>query len=64
VTGEDAAGRVRTLLLRADNQLKAGKPEKALAALEEARGLELEERLRELVERRIESLRPLLEGPS
>lgn len=64
MTGEDAAGRARTLLLRADNQLKAGKPEKALATLEEARGLELEERLRELVERRIESLRPLLEGSS
>lgn len=64
MTGEDAAGRARTLLLRADNQLKAGKPEKALATLEEARGLVLEERLRELVERRIESLRPLLEGSS
>jgi hypothetical protein len=58
--------RIRTLLLRSDNQLKAGKPERALAALQEAREAAAEggvdERLRELVERRIESLGPLLEG--
>ena len=62
----DPAERIRTLLLRSDNQLKAGKPERALAALQEARDVAAEggvdERLRELVTRRIESLGPLLEG--
>lgn len=62
----DPAERIRTLLLRSDNQLKAGKPERALAALQEARDVAdqggVEERLRELVARRIESLGPLLEG--
>ncbi|MEX2195627.1 MAG: hypothetical protein WD844_10110 [Thermoleophilaceae bacterium] len=65
MTGEPAE-RIRTLLLRSDNQLKAGKTERALAALEDARevaGTEgVDERLRELVTRRIESLGPLLEG--
>lgn len=59
------ADRIRTLLLRSDNQLKAGKPQRALGALEEARDVaaapDVDERLRELVARRIESLRPLLE---
>ena len=62
----EPAERIRTLLLRSDNQLKAGKPERALAALQDAREVAAEggvdERLRELVERRIESLGPLLEG--
>ena len=53
------AERVRTLLLRADNLVKSGRRARALEALEEARGLELEPRLRELVERRIEALRGL-----
>ena len=62
----EPAERIRTLLLRSDNQLKAGKPDRALAALNEAREVAAEagvdERLRELVTRRIESLGPLLEG--
>lgn len=62
----EPAERIRTLLLRSDNQLKAGKPDRALAALHEARevaaGAGVDERLRELVTRRIESLGPLLEG--
>lgn len=65
MTGEPAE-RIRTLLLRSDNQLKAGKPARALAALHEARDVAAEggvdDRLRELVTRRIESLGPLLEG--
>lgn len=59
------ADRVRTLLLRSDNLAKKGRSEQALAALEEARAAaasdEVEPRVRDLVERRIESLRALLE---
>lgn len=59
------AERVRTLLLRSDNLAKKGRSEQALAALEEARAAaasdEVEPRVRDLVERRIESLRALLE---
>ena len=59
--------RVRTLLLRGDNVLKnTGNLERALAAFEEAREVasdpSVDPRVRELVERRIESLRALGEG--
>ena len=61
VTDSDAADRVRTLLLRGDNLLKNGRsPEKAREAFEEARRVaadgELDERIRELIERRLEQL--------
>ncbi len=59
--------RVRTLLLRGDNLLKSANPERlgrALAAFEEAREVaadpSVDERVRELVERRIEALRGLM----
>lgn len=63
--------RVRTLLLRGDNVMKSAHPERfgrALEAFEEARGVaadpSVDPRVRELVERRIESLRGLMEaGP-
>ncbi len=65
MTGE----RVRTLLLRGDNLLKSARPERfgrAMEAFEEARVAALDEdvspEVRELVERRIESLRQLAEG--
>ena len=55
--------RVRTLLLRGDNVLKAGRLEKALEAFEEARAVASDQtvdpRVRELVERRISSVRQL-----
>ena len=61
------AERVRTLLLRGDNLLKSGRPERlerARAAFEEARDAAadpaVDERVRELVERRLEALQPLL----
>jgi hypothetical protein len=64
----DAADRVRTLLLRGDNVLKSARPERfgrALATFEEARDAaadpSVDPRVRELVERRIESLRGLME---
>jgi hypothetical protein len=70
VTGPDSAdpaARVRTLLLRGDNVLKSARPERyerALAAFEEARSVaaadEVDPRVRELVERRIASLRELM----
>ena len=63
------ADRVRTLLLRGDNVLKSARPERlprALEAFEEARAVaadpSVDERVRELVERRIESLRALMEA--
>jgi hypothetical protein len=64
VTGEKApAERVRTLLLRADNQLKKGRSGPAREALEEARGVaadpSVDPRVRELVERRLEALRSI-----
>ena len=67
--GPDPADRVRTLLLRGDNVLKSGKPERlgrALEAFEQALEAASEPgtdpRLRELAQRRIDSLRPLLEA--
>ena len=68
---EDAtpADRIRTLLLRGDNVLKSAKPERfgrALEAFEEARTVaadpSVDPRVRELVERRISSVRELMEG--
>jgi hypothetical protein len=63
----DPAARVRTLLLRGDNVMKSAHPERlgrALAAFEEAREVVradgVDPRVRELVERRIESLRALM----
>jgi hypothetical protein len=60
--GSDASDRVRTLLLRGDNLLKHGRSEdKAREAFEEARRVaaqgELDQRIRELIERRLEQLR-------
>jgi hypothetical protein len=64
-----SADRVRTLLLRGDNLLKSANPERfgrALEAFEEARQAAadpaVDPRVRELVERRIESVRELMEG--
>ena len=64
-----AADRVRALLLRGDNVLKSAKPERfgrALQAFEEAREVaadpSVDPRVRELVERRLESVRALLES--
>ena len=63
------ADRVRTLLLRGDNVLKSATPERfgrALAAFEEAREAaadpDVDPRVRELVERRIEAVRQLVEA--
>ena len=60
---------MRTLLLRGDNVLKSAKAERfgrALAAFEEAREAatdpSVDPRVRELVERRIDGLRRLMEG--
>jgi hypothetical protein len=60
--------RVRTLLLRGDNVLKSARPERlgrALTIFEEARDAaadpSVDPRVRKLVERRIESVRALLE---
>jgi hypothetical protein len=60
--GSDASDRVRTLLLRGDNLLKHGRSEdRAREAFEEARRVaaegDLDERIRELIERRLEQLR-------
>jgi hypothetical protein len=63
------ADRVRTLLLRGDNLLKSGRPERlgrAMEAFEEAREAARDDdvpaEVRELVERRIEALRQLAEA--
>jgi hypothetical protein len=61
VTDSEPSDRVRTLLLRGDNLLKHGRsPEKAREAFEEAREVaaqaDLDERIRELIERRLEQL--------
>ena len=63
------ADRVRTLLLRGDNVLKSAKPERfprALEAFEQAREAAadpaVDQRVRDLVERRIESVRRLTES--
>jgi hypothetical protein len=64
-----SAERVRTLLLRGDNVLKSASPERfgrALAAFEEARDAasdpSVDPRVGELVERRIEAVRQLMEA--
>lgn len=66
----DPAARVRTLLLRGDNVLKSARPERferALATFEEAREVAtsdaVDPSVRDLVERRIEALRALSDGP-
>jgi hypothetical protein len=63
----DPASRVRTLLLRGDNVMKSAHPERfgrALQSFEEAREVarddRVDPRVRELVERRIDSLRALM----
>jgi predicted negative regulator of RcsB-dependent stress response len=61
VTESDPAERVRNLLLRGDNLLKHGRSEdEAREAFEEARSVaaeaELDERIRALIERRLEQL--------
>jgi hypothetical protein len=61
VTDSEASERVRTLLLRGDNVLKHGRSsDKAREAFEEARRVaadaELDERIRDLIERRLEQL--------
>jgi predicted negative regulator of RcsB-dependent stress response len=61
VTDSEPADRVRTLLLRGDNLLKHGRSQdKARESFEEARRIaaeaQLDERLRELIERRLEQL--------
>ncbi len=60
------AERVRTLLLRGDNLLKSGRPERlarALEAFEEAREAARDDdvalEVRDLVERRIQALRQI-----
>jgi hypothetical protein len=62
VRDSDAAGRIRTLLLRGDNLLKHGRSEdKAREAFEEARLIaedpSVDPRIRELIERRLAALR-------
>ena len=61
MTDSDPAERVRNLLLRGDNLLKHGRSDdKAREAFEQARAIaaeaELDERIRELIERRLEQL--------
>jgi hypothetical protein len=61
VTDPDPADRIRTLLLRGDNVLKHGRsPDKAREAFEEARRVAadnaVDERLSELIERRLSTL--------
>jgi hypothetical protein len=63
------ADRVRTLLLRGDNLLKSGRPERlerALEAFEEARDAaqdpDVSPDVRDLVERRLEALRQMTAG--
>ena len=65
------AERVRTLLLRGDNLLKSARPERfgrAREAFEEAREAARDDdvapEVRELVERRIDALRQLMESGS
>jgi hypothetical protein len=67
-SGEDPADRIRTLLLRGDNVLKQSgdreRLERALAAFEQAQELagddSVDPRVRDLVARRIASVRDLL----
>jgi predicted negative regulator of RcsB-dependent stress response len=61
VTDSEASDRVRTLLLRGDNLLKHGRStDKAREAFEEARQVAadagLDERIRDLIDRRLEQL--------
>jgi hypothetical protein len=61
VTDSEAADRVRNLLLRGDNLLKNGRSQdKAREAFEEARRVaaegDLDDRIRELIERRLEQV--------
>jgi predicted negative regulator of RcsB-dependent stress response len=61
VTDSAASDRVRNLLLRGDNLLKHGRgQDKAREAFEEARAVaaeaELDEPIRQLIERRLEQL--------
>jgi predicted negative regulator of RcsB-dependent stress response len=61
VTDSDAAERVRTLLLRGDNLLKHGRSEdKAREAFEEAKRVaeagQVDERVKQLIEHRLEQL--------
>jgi len=61
VSDSPAPDRIRTLLLRGDNLLKNGRsPDKAREAFEEARQIaedpEVDPRIRELIERRLEAL--------
>jgi predicted negative regulator of RcsB-dependent stress response len=61
VADADASDRVRTLLLRGDNLLKHGRSQdKAREAFEEARKVaqdaELDDPVRQLIERRLEQL--------
>jgi predicted negative regulator of RcsB-dependent stress response len=63
VNSDDPAARVRTLLLRGDNLLKKAQTERALQAFEEARAAAaadgVDPRVRDLVDRRIESVRSM-----
>jgi hypothetical protein len=66
VTAASPQDRIRTLLLRGDNLLKSGRPERlprVLEAFEEAaeiaRGPDVDPAVRELVERRLETARSL-----
>jgi predicted negative regulator of RcsB-dependent stress response len=61
VSDSEASDRVRTLLLRGDNLLKHGRSQdRAREAFEEARRVaqdqSVDQRVRELIERRLESL--------
>ena len=61
MSDSDPSDRVRTLLLRGDNLLKHGRSQdKAREAFEEARQVaaeaELDERVRELIDRRLATL--------
>jgi hypothetical protein len=63
-----SAERIRTLLLRGDNLLKSGKPERlprAFEAFEQAAELAsdpaVDERVRELIQRRLEAARAIEE---
>jgi hypothetical protein len=65
------AERVRTLLLRGDNLLKSARPERfgrAMEAFEDARDAARDDdvapEVRDLVERRIDALRQLMESSS
>lgn len=68
--GPDPSERIRTLLLRGDNVLKKSgggeRLERALEAFKEAEDLSADDtvdpRVRDLVARRIESVRGLIEG--